>query len=49
MNVYLAEEAFAAPAHGEGVVDVHVVVLGIHGLFDQGLVDLWGEGGWVGE
>lgn len=36
----LAEETLGAAAHGEGVVDVHVVVLRVHRLLHQGLVDL---------
>ncbi len=47
---YLAEKAFTSTPHGEGIVDVHVVVLGVHWFLHQGFVDLRGRwvGGWVG-
>ena len=41
MRLYLAEEPLGAAAHGEGVVDVHVVILRVRRLLHQRLVDLF--------
>lgn len=38
--LYLAEQPLGAAAHGEGVVNVHVVVLSVRRLLHQRLVDL---------